>query len=425
MNQEQNSLNQNNLNTQGNNGVPNNQPLNNQNFNQGMSFNQQPINSQPQPTSNFQQPINQMNMQQPTLQPVNNSFENVDFSNQNSNNKPQKKMNIGLIIGIVAVIAVVGIGVVFGSKLISNKNNDNSNLSNGKNNSSVKMGNVKVEVLSSENQINNSGLYKIGDEYIFKGGDLYTKKSEDGSYNKTSKLGNLKNFVKFNNNYWRIIKINSDGTIRLVWAGKYNKIINRVLNDINLDIKYVETKSNNFSYENSYIRNYLNTTFLNDTSIIPSNYNDYLEKFNFDISIYSDSIYDIYSYKNSENVVTKQISSFKDYVGILSINDFYNAKIDSKLPPEGKYDNNFIVDILESTGKSTVLEVNTSNIIVDENNNTIGVAKILRSNGSWFMLTNYNIDINYSNNVIPVITLKSNINFESGDGSIENPYIVK
>ena len=200
MNQEQNSLNQNNLNTQGNNGVPNNQPLNNQNFNQGMSFNQQPINSQPQPTSNFQQPINQMNMQQPTLQPVNNSFENVDFSNQNSNNKPQKKMNIGLIIGIVAVIAVVGIGVVFGSKLISNKNNDNSNLSNGKNNSIVKMGNVKVEVLSSENQINNSGLYKIGDEYIFKGGDLYTKKSEDGSYNKTSKLGNLKNFVKFNNN---------------------------------------------------------------------------------------------------------------------------------------------------------------------------------------------------------------------------------
>ena len=178
MNQEQNNLNQNNLNTQGNNGVPNNQPLNNQNFNQGMSFNQQPINSQPQPTSNFQQPINQMNMQQPTLQPVNNSFENVDFSNQNSNNKPQKKMNIGLIIGIVAVIAVVGIGVVFGSKLISNKNNDNSNLSNGKNNSSVKMGNVKVEVLSSENQINNSGLYKIGDEYIFKGGDLYTKKSE-------------------------------------------------------------------------------------------------------------------------------------------------------------------------------------------------------------------------------------------------------
>lgn len=375
MNQDFNDLNQDNLHTQGNNGMPNNQPLNNQNF----------------------------------------------------NSKPPKKMNLGLIIGIVAVVAVVGVGVVFGIKLISNKNNNNnnSNLSNRKNNSSVKMGNVEVEVLSGENRINNSGLYKIGDEYFFKGGDLYTEKSEDGSYNITSKLGNLKNFVKFNNNYWRIIKINSDGTIKLVWAGVYRKRINEVINDINLDIKYVETKSNNFSYENSYIRNYLNTTFLNDNSIIPSNYSEYLEKFNFDISTYSNSIYNIYSYNNSENVVTKQISSFKDYVGILSISDFYNAKIDSELPPNGGYDNNFIVDILESTGKSTVLEVNTSNIIVDENNNTIGVAKILRSNGSWFMPTNYNVDRNYHNNVIPVITLKSNINFESGDGSIENPYIVK
>ena len=425
MNQEQNNLNPNNFNIQGNNGIPNNQPLNNQNFNQNMSFNQQSINLQSQSTPSFQQPINQMNIQQPTPKPVNNSFENVNFNNQGSNNKLPKKMNLGLVIGIVALIAVVGIGVLFGCKLILNKNNNNSNLSNGKNNSNVKMGNVEVKVLSSEDQINNSGLYKIGDEYIFKGGDLYTEKLEDGSYNKTSKLGNLKNFVKFNNNYWRIIKINSDGTIRLVWAGKYNNITNKVLNNINLDIKYVETKSNNFSYENSYIRNYLNTTFLNDTSIIPSNYNDYLVEFNFDISTYSDSVYDIYSYKNSENIVTKQISAFKDYVGILSINDFYNAKIDGKLPPEGKYDNNFIVDILESTGKSTVLEVNTSNIIVDKNNNTIGVAKILRSNGSWFMLTNHNLDTNYSNNVIPVITLKSNINFESGDGSIEKPYIIK
>lgn len=130
MDYEQNNLNQDNFNTQGNNGIPNNQPLNNQNFNQGMSFNQQPINSQPQQTSNFQQPINQINMQQPTLQPVNNSFENVDLNNQNSNNKPPKKMNIGLIIGILAVIAVVVVGIVFGSKLLSNNNIDNENLNN-------------------------------------------------------------------------------------------------------------------------------------------------------------------------------------------------------------------------------------------------------------------------------------------------------
>ena len=105
MNQEQNNLNPNNFNTQGNNGIPNNQPLNNQNFNQGMGFNQQPIN--------------QMNMQQPTPQPMNNTFESGNAGNQSFNSKSPKKMNLGLIIGIVAVVAVVGVGIIFGSKLLS------------------------------------------------------------------------------------------------------------------------------------------------------------------------------------------------------------------------------------------------------------------------------------------------------------------
>ena len=74
MNQEQNNLNPNNFNTQGNNGIPNNQPLNNQSF----------------------------------------------------NSKLPKKMNLGLIIGIVAVVAVVGVGIVFGSKLLSNGNDGTS-----------------------------------------------------------------------------------------------------------------------------------------------------------------------------------------------------------------------------------------------------------------------------------------------------------
>ena len=75
MNQEQNNLNPNNFNTQGNNGITNNQPLNKQSF----------------------------------------------------NSKPPKKMNLGLIIGIVTSVAVVGVGIVFGSKLLSKDNNNNSN----------------------------------------------------------------------------------------------------------------------------------------------------------------------------------------------------------------------------------------------------------------------------------------------------------
>ena len=141
MNQEQNNLNPNNFNTQGNNGIPNNQPLNNQSFNQGMGFNQQPINPQPQPTPSFQQPI----MQEPTPQPT-NTFESGNASNQSFNSKPPKKMNLGLIIGIVAAVAVVGVGIVFGSKLLSN---GGSNISN--NNSSNQQTNKQLEKLYNNN----------------------------------------------------------------------------------------------------------------------------------------------------------------------------------------------------------------------------------------------------------------------------------
>jgi hypothetical protein len=142
MNQEQNNLNPNNFNTQGNNGIPNNQPLNNQSFNQGMGFNQQPINPQPQPTPSYQQPI----MQEPTPQPMNNTFESGNANSQNFNSKPPKKMNLGLIIGIVVAVAVVGVGIAFGSKLLSNGNGGTS--------SSVNQNlDGKVKLVKNYNQI--------------------------------------------------------------------------------------------------------------------------------------------------------------------------------------------------------------------------------------------------------------------------------
>lgn len=133
MNQD-NNFNQNNFNSQGNNGMSNNQPLNNQNFNQNMNVNQSMFNQQPQPTPSFQQPI----MQEPTTQPMNNTFESGNAGNYSFNSKPPKKMNLGLIIGVVAAVVFVGIGVAFGSKLLSNSgNNNNSNNGNNDSNNSV------------------------------------------------------------------------------------------------------------------------------------------------------------------------------------------------------------------------------------------------------------------------------------------------
>ena len=136
MNQDLNNLNQNNFNTQVNTGTPNSLPLQD---NQSVNVNQTTFNSQQQVNTNEQQPINQMNMQQPM-----NSFEN-------GSGKPPKKMNFGLIIGIIAVVAVIGIGVVFGSKLLSNNKNSNNSTEN----------NVS-ENNNNENTINNNENNEIG-----------------------------------------------------------------------------------------------------------------------------------------------------------------------------------------------------------------------------------------------------------------------
>ena len=146
MNQEQNNFNNQNI----NNGMMNNQPLpNNQNlnnsFNSNVNVNSQPMN---QP---FQQPINQVNVQQPIPQSI-NSFESGNLNNQNSNNKPSKKVNIGLIIGIVVAILVIVVIVIL---LLHNK----SNTSDTSNNNSTKQ--FAENVIMNHATINNVKLSEI------------------------------------------------------------------------------------------------------------------------------------------------------------------------------------------------------------------------------------------------------------------------
>ena len=116
MNQD-NNFNQNNFNSQGTNGMYNNQPLNNKSFNQGITVNPQSINQEPQLTPNFQQPV----MQEPIPQSMSNTFENSNTHNQSFNSKPPKKMNLGLIIGGIAGVAIIVAGIIIVPKLFNKK----------------------------------------------------------------------------------------------------------------------------------------------------------------------------------------------------------------------------------------------------------------------------------------------------------------
>lgn len=336
----------------------------------------------------------------------------------------KRGVSLVIIIAIVLLIAVATTVIV----LVVNNNKDNVNGTNAGNNtvvednnvssSNLRYGKIKLEFKTHyDNKINGYGLFKVNNEYIYKGGDYYTNIDSSGSTSKKYEQGYLNNFVKFNNNYWRIVKINEEGTIKLVWAGTYSN--NKVSNVLNLEIKYVETKTDNFDYENSYLRNYLNTTVLNDTSIIPSNYSDYLVKSNWDISTYN-----IFT-----DIVKEQKSSFNDYIGVLSVKEYEDAtycyKITTGTGYQVQQSANYITNILETARNTKQLETNTTSVVVDNNNKTVGVSKIGRYNGEFDILTEYNVDRQLENNVLPVITLKSTINFESGNGTVENPYVVK
>ena len=217
MNEEQNNFNQNNSNLQNINGIPNNQPLNNQEFNQNINQVQQTINTQPQqniniqpePTTSFQQAPSQMNMEQPIQQPLNtiensetnnntfnnpmefnqpqqtttnqeilhsqetlsmqqeikqeplsqpqqiNIIENSNINTQNLNTNTPKKFNLGLILGIGAAVVIVGAGIIFGGKILSNNtSNANSNL-NSNNQNSVNE-NTQIEETKSKIKLKNN-----------------------------------------------------------------------------------------------------------------------------------------------------------------------------------------------------------------------------------------------------------------------------
>lgn len=262
MNQESTNFNVNNFNTQGNNGIPNNQPLNNQSFNPTFNQNvvsnssdnqpifnpqsmvepiQQPV--QPQQAHSYEQPLTQ----EPTPQPVNNTFESGNANNQDFNSKPPKKMNLGLIIGIVAAVAVVVVGIVFGSKLLSNGGSNNNNNSTDVVDN-IKKGTAKL-VYTTKNKI-----HQIEDINAY---NYFETKDENG---KTIILDNKGNIALTVNGYYKYLGDNyflySDNELKVFDVNKKKVVYtfeDLPLGNDNLAVEY----NNGTLYYNAYEENYV------------------------------------------------------------------------------------------------------------------------------------------------------------------------
>ncbi|MBE6156863.1 MAG: hypothetical protein E7161_03860 [Firmicutes bacterium] len=210
--------------------------------------------------------------------------------------------------------------------------------------------------------------------------------------------GNVNNnYVSFGELTWRIVRINGDGTVRLILDGVTDTISS-----------YYTSDNIVFDFEDANINTYLES-WLNDNL---ADYVDYIANTKYCNDITYDDIYNFNSYAR---IVTNKIptlnclgNSFNDNIGLLTADEVSFAGGSSELSNKNYYlYNSEIKDSWYTMTGARGTESNINMFMVD----TSGSLKT-------------NITGNLYRNVRPVINLIKNIEVE-GDGTSSNPYKMK
>lgn len=184
--------------------------------------------------------------------------------------------------------------------------------------------------------------------------------------------GNVENnYVYYSNRYFRIVRMNRDGSIVLVTDDNVTSLVWNYKNN---------------DYKTSYIRDWLNPSEIEHTGIFYhtlENPDFYLQPSNYCI----DAV-------DGENLTCNETIS--DFVGLLSIQEYKDALGNNSYLNIGKY-------------------WWTANASLDGQ-----VWYVFREGGIHSKLNTY--DAYYAYGLRPVITLKPGVNFVSGDGTKQNPY---
>ena len=199
------------------------------------------------------------------------------------------------------------------------------------------------------------------------------------------------NFAGFT---WRIVRINGDGTVRLILDGVTDILAT-----------YYTDESTNFEFKNSAMEEYLKEWFelnLND-------YVDYIANTKFCNDISHD---EIYNYNSYARIITNKIptlnclgASYIGNIGIISIDEVILAGADT-LHSNQKYYlyNETIEDVWYTMSGAKGKDSSINMFMVDKNGNV-----------------QTNITGNLYRNVRPVINLIKNLEV-TGNGTIDNPY---
>lgn len=202
------------------------------------------------------------------------------------------------------------------------------------------------------------------------------------------------NYVLFGGLIWRIVRINGDGTVRLVLEGVTDGLTN-----------YYGDKTDNYAYDTSLMKVYLNDWFelnLND-------YTDYIANTKFCSDVGYD---DAYNYNSYTRIVTNKIptlnclgKSFSSNIGTLTIDEVILA---GASPTEGNSNfylhNENITDVWYTMSGAKGNSISMNMFMIDSNGNI-----------------KTDVNGNLYRNIRPVINLIKNIEM-TGTGTLLDPY---
>ena len=260
------------------------------------------------------------------------------------------------------------------------------------------------------------------------------------------------NWVKFGGYYWRIIRTNSDGSIRLLYSGTSSDTIEGYIGNGDYNTLYKDTMYNGYMYgtSGSLENNRANTTDSTIKNIVDTWYKNNLTDYTKYLSkeaVYCNDRSITNSFDTTQNIInssySRNVSGSQPTYDCMSQEDSFSAENPlAKLTyPVGLITAD---EFVYAGGEWSNTKDNEKNIWVDSNKNN----QHILSGKWWWTMTpsywmsswgetrvfnisqkSYRLDDNgvYSANaaIRPVISIKGDNIWKNGDGSAEHPYEIK
>ena len=285
------------------------------------------------------------------------------------------------------------------------------------------------------NKIIKSDEYSINYNAIYSKSGLYKTNDDDkDSYYFRGKIDN--NYVSFANNLWKIVRINNDGSIRIIRTTSIiTDVFNKQITPVENRVGYTYNNESNCTKENPCISDYNNetSTFINNKTVTDSTIKTNLENWYINnLANYNDKIV-LSDYCNDTSIAENDESGYT-YYGV------YERIVNKHQPtlqcPDTSvnYGGNYKLKI----GILNAHEVTMAGIVKQKssNKNPLETNFIYKKNPYWTLTpSSYGIflqeggslsidDNNVTADIYPVINLNSDIKVISGNGTLAKPYIL-